>query len=325
MTSPPLRLGTRGSQLALWQARSVAAAIETAGHSVELVIIKTTGDKLQSAPLSESGGKRLFVKDLEDALLRHDIDLAVHSAKDLPADIPQGLRITAALEREDPRDALVLPNSRDGGDLRTALAALPENPAVGTGSVRRVAQLRPMLPAARFVPVRGNVDTRLRKLDAGEFDGLVLACAGLRRLNLGARISAALSIEQCLPAPGQGTVVVEAREGDDAASRVVNAVRNDAGQLALTAERALVEALGGDCQIPLGAIARLDGAGLEISGLVCSLDGRRVIRRSARGPAGYPERLGQRLASELINAGAEGILDEVRAAQATRTGDTEGA
>ena len=318
--TPPLRLGTRGSQLALWQAKSVASALEAAGASVELVVIKTTGDRLQDAPLSESGGKRLFVKDIEDALLREEIDLAVHSAKDLPADVPEGLSITAALEREDPRDAIVLANSPPASDVRTAIAALPAKALIGTGSVRRIAQLRALVPAADFVGVRGNVDTRLRKLDSGEFHALILACAGLRRLNLASRISAPLSIEHCVPAPGQGIVVVETRDADARISRHVKAIGDQPGHLALAAERALVEALGGDCQIPLGAIARLDGAGMEMTAVVCSLDGRTVVRRSGRGPAAYPDRLGKRLAGELINAGAEGILDEARRCADGRNG-----
>ena len=320
MTSAPLRLGTRGSPLALWQARSVASALEAAGAHVELLVIKTTGDRLQDAPLSESGGKRLFVKDIEDALLRQEIDLAVHSAKDLPSDLPEGLRIAAALQREDPRDAIVLATSHPASDLRTALAALPPSPVIGTGSVRRVAQLRALVPAADFVPVRGNVDTRLRKLDSGEFHALVLACAGLRRLNLASRISTPLSIDHCVPAPGQGIVVVETREGDPRVLPHVKAIGDERGDLALGAERALVEALGGDCQIPLGAIARLDGAGMEMTAVVCSIDGQRVIRRSGRGPAAYPDRLGKRVAAELINGGAEEILEEARRCAEGRNG-----
>jgi hydroxymethylbilane synthase len=312
MTPSRLRLGTRGSQLALWQANSVAAALHETGEQVEIVTIKTTGDRLQDAPLSESGGKRLFVKDIEDALLEGDIDLAVHSAKDLPAVLPTGLTIMAALEREDPRDALVLPTSRNVSDPGSAFTFLPAGATVATGSVRRVAQLRTLLPSAEFVGVRGNVDTRLRKLDNGEFDALVLACAGLRRLNFAARISAAFTIEQCVPAPGQGIVVIEARERDTAILRRLERVRSDEASTALAAERAVVGALGGDCQIPLGAIARLDAAGLEISAVVCSLDGQRVVRRHARGPIAYPERLGQRVADELINAGGAGLLDEAR-------------
>jgi hydroxymethylbilane synthase len=320
MNPPPLRLGTRGSQLALWQARSVAAALETTGARVELVTVKTTGDKLQDRPLSESGGKRLFVKDLEDALLRGEIDLAVHSAKDLPSGLPEGLAIAAALDREDPRDAFVLPGSSNASTLSGARAALPQNAVIGTGSVRRVAQLRSLLSGATFMPVRGNVDTRLRKLDAGEFHALVLACAGLRRLDFASRISVALSIEHCVPAPGQGIVVVEAREGDTRVWPCVERVRNEAGDAMLAAERALVEALGGDCQIPLGAIARLDAAGIDMTAIVSSLDGLRVIRRQARGPVAYPERLGKRLADELANAGANDILNEARDPAAGRNG-----
>ena len=320
MNPPPLRLGTRGSQLALWQARSVAAALETTGARVDLVIVKTTGDKLQDRPLSESGGKRLFVKDLEDALLRDEIDLAVHSAKDLPSGLPEGLTVAAVLEREDPRDAIVLPKSMDSYDLAGAVAALPPHPVVGTGSVRRVAQLRPLLNGATFIPVRGNVDTRLRKLAEGEFHALVLACAGLKRRNFASRISVALSIQHCVPAPGQGIVVIETREGDTRVWSHVERVRNEAGHVALSAERALVEALGGDCQIPLGAIARLDAAGIDMTAIVCSLDGLRVIRRQARGPSAYPDRLGKRLADELANAGAADILNEVRHPGAGRNG-----
>jgi hydroxymethylbilane synthase len=311
-----MRLGTRGSQLALWQARAVAARLESFGHRIELVIVKTSGDRLQDRPLSESGGKRLFVKDLEDALVSQDIDLAVHSAKDLPAGIPEGLSVDAALPREDPRDAIVLPGSPSSSDLATLLSEFrrTERRTVGTGSVRRVAQLSPQMPGALFKPIRGNVDTRLRKLDAGEFDALVLACAGMRRLNLDSRITAALPVERCVPAPGQGIVVVESRQGDPSTSALVRVVRDEAANVALTAERSLVEALGGDCQIPLGALARLDGAGIELTAVVCSLDGLQTVRRHARGPAGHPEQLGKRLADELAVAGGAEILDKVRRA-----------
>src|SRR5688572_7618230 len=198
-----LRLGTRGSQLALWQARAVASRLESAGHRVEQVVVRTSGDRLQDAPLSEAGGKRLFVKDLEDALLRREIDLAVHSAKDLPAELPEGLGIAAALPREDPRDAVVLPAARGGPLQFSAIAAACVSGAVrtvGTSSVRRVAQLTQALPGTLFEPIRGNVDTRLRKLDHGDFDALVLACAGLRRLGFESRISAAVPVERCVPA-----------------------------------------------------------------------------------------------------------------------------
>jgi hydroxymethylbilane synthase len=312
----PLRLGTRGSQLALWQARAVASRLESLGQAVQLIIVKTTGDRLQEAPLSEEGGKRLFVQDLEDALAGHAIDLAVHSAKDLPADLPEGLTIGATLPRDDPRDALVLSARHGGGDLSSILAALADGDRhrIGTSSVRRVAQLSAQIPGAVFAPVRGNVDTRLRKLDGGEFDALVLACAGLRRLGLEARISAALPVERCVPAPGQGIVVVETREGDAGLSALLRRIHDEAAGVALAAERALVAALGGDCQIPLGGLARLNGAGIEIDAIVCSLDGRTVIRRQTRGSAAHPERVGMRLADELAAAGATDILEDVRRA-----------
>lgn len=311
-----LKLGTRGSQLALWQARAVASRLERLGQSVEIVIVRTGGDRLQDAPLSEAGGKRLFVKDLEDALLGGAVDLAVHSAKDLPADVPDGLTIAAALPREDPRDAIVLPAGAAAASVSAVLAGFSrEHPrAVATSSVRRIAQLTPLLPGARFVPIRGNVDTRLRKLDTGECDALVLACAGLRRLGFASRISAALPIERCVPAPGQGIVIVQTRSGDQAVLGILRGAHDEAAGSCLAAERALVEALGGDCQIPLGALARLNGGTLEMDAVVCSLDGGTVIRKQTRGPAAQPERLGIRLADELALAGGAALLEDVRRA-----------
>ena len=223
-----LRLGTRGSQLALWQARTVAARIAGAGGPpCHIDVIKTSGDRLQEAPLSEVGGKRLFVKEIEDALLRRDVDLAVHSSKDMPSVLPAGLSIAAVLPREDPLDAVVLAvKARGSGlearevpaDLRpqtsdlsleSLLSTLGQSPRIGTGSVRRIAQLIRLMPGARFEPIRGNLDTRLRKLDAGEYDALVLAAAGLRRLAFDARISMTLPSDACVPAPGQGIVAME--------------------------------------------------------------------------------------------------------------------
>lgn len=306
----PLRLGTRGSKLALWQARAVASRLETAGHEADLVIVKTIGDRLQDAPLSEAGGKRLFVKDLEDALLRGQIDLAVHSAKDLPSDLPPGLTLAAALPREDPRDAFVLPASATETQLPAIFDSFHrgQRRSVGTGSVRRIAQLSSQMPGAVFLPVRGNVDTRIRKLDDGQFDALVLACAGLRRLGLDSRISSAIPIDRCVPAPGQGIVVVETRADDGLVRSAVASMHDDAAGVVLAAERALVQALGGDCQVPLGALARLNGAGIEMDAIICSRDGNRVIRRHTRGSIGQPEIVGKRLADELASGGAEEIL-----------------
>ena len=315
MLTKTLRIGTRGSQLALWQARAVASALAVASTPAELVVIRTEGDRLQHVPIDEAGGKRLFVKDLEDALLRGEIDLAVHSAKDLPSELPDGLTIAATLPREDPRDAVVLPGNAAERAAISFDALLTRFNAdaplrVGTGSVRRSAQLAPLMPAAEFLPIRGNVDTRLRKLDEGQFDALVLACAGLRRLNLAHRISVALPADRCVPAPGQGIIAIETRAGEPA--RSLADVHDAAAGTMLAAERALLEALGGDCQVPLGALARLNGAGMELDAVVCSLDGRTTVRRRGRGSAAHPADLGRRVADELLLAGAAAILDDVR-------------
>jgi len=301
----PLKIGTRGSALALWQARTVAALIEKAGRRAEIVVIKTGGDRLPDAPLWETGGKRLFVKEIEDALLARDIDIAVHSAKDMSAVLPDGLTIAAVLPREDPRDALVLGNATSVVDFNAAVAHLGDMPEIGTGSVRRIAQLAAVLPQATFAPIRGNVDTRLRKLDSGEHEALVLAAAGMLRLGLGARISATIPVDVCTPAPGQGIVAVEIRTDDARA-------RDRAAAASLAAERAIVTALGGGCQLPLGAIAIHDRGGLTMHAVVASPDGRRAIRRDASGPADDPAALGRDLAGELVRAGALEILDSLR-------------
>jgi hydroxymethylbilane synthase len=307
-----LRLGTRGSALALWQARTVAALIESTATPVEIVVIRTTGDRLQQAPLSEVGGKRLFVKEIEDALLGEEIDIAVHSAKDMSAVLPDGLEIAAVLPREEPRDAVVLAAGRVSADFVSALTHLEGDAVIGTGSVRRVAQLAMLLPRARFAGVRGNVDTRLGKLDNGDFDALVLAAAGLRRLGLAARVSALIPIESCVPAPGQGIVAVEIRSTDLAARQALASCGDPAAAICLTAERRVVTALGGGCQLPLGAIA-LHGSGeLRMHGLVASLDGSRVVRREVSGSDQDPAGVGLRLADALSEGGAMDILGALR-------------
>jgi hydroxymethylbilane synthase len=307
-----LKLGTRGSALALWQARTVAALIETAAAPVEIVVIRTSGDRLQQAPLSEVGGKRLFVKEIEDALLDGQIDLAVHSAKDMSAVLPDGLDVAACLPREDPRDAVVLPAGRVSEDFQSALSHLEGDAVIGTGSVRRVAQLAMILPHARFAGIRGNVDTRLRKLDSGDFDALVLAAAGLRRLGLAARLSALIPIEACVPAPGQGIVAVEIRSSDIRARQALAYVADRAAAVSLTAERTVVTALGGGCELPLGAIALHDNGRLRMHGVVASLDGRRVVRREVSGSAEDPAGVGHRLADALSEGGALEILGALR-------------
>jgi hydroxymethylbilane synthase len=308
----PRRIGTRGSALALWQARTVAAQLEERGMPTEIVVIKTGGDRLQDAPLSELGGKRLFVKELEDALLAGDIDIAVHSAKDMSAVLPDGLAIAAVLPREDPRDALILSQGTRVVDFDAALAHLGEMPIIATGSIRRVAQLTAVLPHARFTPIRGNVDTRLRKLDSNEYEALVLAAAGLRRLGLEARISAAIPIDVCIPSPGQGIVATEIREDDRETSDVLKPISHADAAASLSAERAVVTALGGGCQLPLGAIAVLGPHGMSIQAIVVWPDGRQPIRRTVTGPAATAATLGARLAEELLEAGAAEILTAVR-------------
>jgi hydroxymethylbilane synthase len=307
-----VRIGTRGSALALWQARTVAGLLESHGVAVELVIIRTAGDRLQEAPLSEVGGKRLFVKEIEDALLRREVDVAVHSAKDMPADLPAGLDVAATLPRADPRDAIVLPAGSPAGDVEDVLAHLGVRPRLGTSSVRRATQLAALLPDATFGAIRGNVDTRLRKLDAGECQALVLASAGLRRLGFAERISASIPVDRCIPAPGQGIVAVEIRADDATVREALRPIHDEAAGLALSAERALVTALGGGCQLPLGGLAVQENGDLRMHAIVTSLDGTRVVRCHVRGPASDPSEVGRRAARELADKGAAAILDEVR-------------
>lgn len=308
-----LRVGTRGSALALWQANAVAAEVRRrSGRKCELVVITTTGDRLREANLSRVGGKRVFVKEIEQALAGGEIDLAVHSAKDLPADLPDGLAIAAVLPRADPRDAVVLPaGAALPSDLSVAGdgAGAESAPRVGTGSVRRTAQLCRAWPRARFSLVRGNVGTRLRRLDAGDYDLLVLATAGLERLGLADRISMRLDAEVCLPAPGQGIVAVETRADDADARAALATVDDPAARAAFTAERAVVAALGGGCQVPIGALAEPAGDRLRLRAMVASLDGSRRLRREATMPAEAAPSLGAAVAERLLADGAGPILE----------------
>ena len=316
-----LRLGTRGSQLALWQANAVAARLqETSGRSCRIVVIRTSGDRLQDAPLSEVGGKRLFVKEIEDALLRDEIDLAVHSSKDMPAILPDGLTIGAVLPREDPLDAIVLPQKVEMS-FNDVVAALGDSPLVGTSSVRRIAQLTRLFPRARFTPIRGNLDTRLKKLDGGEYDAIVLAAAGLRRLGMGSRISARVPSSVCVPAPGQGIVAIEIRKSDARASAAVRSIDDRESHAALDAERAVVEALGGGCQTPIGALAStiaLDE--LELAAVVVSLDGTRAISGMGHGKPADAGAIGASVGAQLLADGAGDILAEADRSRAAVEG-----
>lgn len=291
-------IGSRGSQLALWQARWVAEQLPGA----EIVTIKTTGDKITDVPLARAGGtKALFTKEIEEALLEGRIDLAVHSLKDMPAQIDPRLTIAAVPVREDPRDALV----------GRKLAGLPAGAVVGTSSVRRAAQLRHLRPDLRIENLRGNVETRLRKLDDGRYDAIVLAAAGLRRLGLDARITELLDPEVMCPAIGQGALAIEARADDEQTLRVLAPLDNAAARAETTAERALLLDLGGGCQVPVGGLARLIGDLLRITAVVASPNGAQLIRVSLEGPASDPAGLGRRAAQELLSRGADRILEQV--------------
>ena len=328
-----LRLGTRGSQLALWQANAVAARLQEAtGRSCRIIVIKTSGDRLKDAPLSEVGGKRLFVKELEDALLRGEIDLAVHSSKDMPAILPDGLTIGAVLPREDPLDAIVLPQTirlkpdptteyvvsglsrivaTDPMSFNDVVGVLGDSPSIGTSSVRRIAQLTRLFPQARFTPIRGNLDTRLRRLDDGEYDAIVLAAAGLRRLGMTSRISARVPSSVCVPAPGQGIVAIEIREKDQRVSAPVHLIDDRESHAALDAERAVVEALGGGCQTPIGALASsLSSDEMELIAVVVSLDGSRAVASTGHGKPADAAAIGASVGAQLLTDGAGDILAE---------------
>ncbi len=335
--SAALRIGTRGSQLALYQARTVAALVgERAGVACEIVVIRTSGDRLAEAALSEIGGKRLFVKEIEDALLAGDVDLAVHSSKDMPVVLPAELEIGAVLPREDPRDALVLPGSvplsagalplgavRDAGldvGLDGVVARLGQTPRIGTSSVRRSAQLRSLFPGGSFLPIRGNLDTRLHKVDAHDFDVIVLAAAGLRRLEQGHRISATVPVETCVPAPGQGIIAIEMRGDDDRMRRLLEQVNDREARAALEAERATVVRLGGGCQMPIGAYAAVTGDRIAVTAVVISLDGTRAIRAAASGALADAVAIGTAVAADLLAHGASEILADVERSLGAVTG-----
>ena len=308
-----LRLGTRGSQLALVQATATSRLLKQhAGVDCDIVVIKTTGDRLGEAPLSEIGGKRLFVKEIEDSLLAGEVDLAVHSSKDLPAVLPDGLEIGAVLTREDPRDAIVLPQGAGGATLDDVVRRLGATPRIGTSSVRRIAQLMRLFPGATFLPIRGNLDTRLRKLDAGDYDALVLAAAGLRRLDHAHRMSTTVPVEACIPAPGQGIIAIEIR-GNDARTRArVGTIDTPDARVALEAERAVVVRLGGGCQMPIGAYAQIDGDRVQLAGIVISLDGSREARANTIGSIREPGVAGVHVAEQLLARGADAILAEAQ-------------
>ncbi|CAL1241543.1 hydroxymethylbilane synthase [Candidatus Methylocalor cossyra] len=302
----PIRIATRKSPLALWQAEHVATRLRAAhpGIAVELVKMTTRGDRILDAPLAKVGGKGLFVKELEQGLLEGAADLAVHSMKDLPAQLPAGLHLAAILRREDPRDAFISTRYR-------ALAELPPGARVGTSSLRRQCQLKALFPRLETVNLRGNVDTRLERLDAGGYDAVILAVAGLKRLGLERRITAILPPELSLPAVGQGAIGIECRRDDPWINRLAGALHDPATALCVGAERAFNERLGGGCQVPVAGYAEWAGDRLRLRGLVASPDGSRVLRGALEGAPGEARALGVALAEQLLAQGAERILAEL--------------
>jgi len=306
MTLRELRIGTRASQLALFQANWVKEKLEQA-HSplrVTLVKIKTTGDKIQDVPLAKIGGKGLFVKEIEEALLAKKIDLAVHSIKDVPTEFPEGLHLSVITKREDPRDAFI---SREGISLKE----LPQGAKIGTSSLRRQAQLLHSRCDLELIPLRGNLDTRLKKLNTLGIDGIVLACAGLKRLGLDEKITEILPIDISLPAIGQGALGIETRVGDEEVEEKIRFLNDPDSSIAITAERAFLKRLGGGCQVPIAAFGRIMDPVLQIDGLVGTIDGKRLIRHRIEGPIERAEALGVELAEILLKKGAGEILEEV--------------
>jgi hydroxymethylbilane synthase len=294
-------MGTRGSRLALWQANWVREQLVKAGHEVEIRVIKTTGDRLPGVPLQEIGTKELFIKEIEEALAAGSVHLAVHSLKDMPANQPAGLIIGAVPEREDARDAWL---SRDG----LPLATLASQAKVGTSSLRRELQLRHLRPDLEIVPVRGNVDTRVRRLGEGTYDALVLAAAGLNRLGLVNRITRPFSVDEMCPAAGQGALAIEARDADAQTREAIALIDHEPTHAAVRAERALLRILGGGCREPIAAHATTEDGQLRLLGVIPGWDGRKILRSSASGTLNDPEALGGKVAEGLLLQGAREIL-----------------
>jgi hydroxymethylbilane synthase len=345
-----ISIGTRGSKLALWQAEWVKAELQkvTPGLQIDLIKIKTTGDRILDVPLANIGGKGLFVKEIEEALLRGDADLAVHSMKDVPTDFPTGLHLAAICKREDPRDALLVRQKAEGrkqsnsplppftkrgrrGINNSLLYDLPRGATVGTSSLRRSCQLLHRRPDLKVVQLRGNLDTRIRKLNEGQFDAVILAVAGIKRLGLSKRITEILSPEISLPAIGQGAIGIECRVEDELINTIVNLLNHTETAICVRAERAFLKRLGGGCQVPIAAYARitrrqksevrsqqsdpssliLHPSSLIMDGLVGSVTGDRIVKGYIEGMTEESESIGVTLAKDLLARGAKKILEEV--------------
>lgn len=306
MTKNKIRIGTRGSPLALWQSNWIKSRLQSLhpGLEAEIVPIKTSGDKIQDVALAKIGGKGLFVKEIEEALLRGQIDIAVHSMKDVPIKLPAGLNIVAIPSREDPRDALI---SKDDVKLKD----LPRKARIGTGSLRRITQLLNYRPDLEIVPLRGNVETRIKKMTSETLDGIVLAVAGLRRMGMEDKISEAIDPAILLPAMGQGAIGVEARQFDADVLELVLELDHEETHIALEAERSFLRALGGGCQVPIGAYATLAGGQLTLKAVVGSLDGKQIFKSEKTGVPQNAQDIGESLGKEMLEKGAGKLLEEI--------------
>jgi hydroxymethylbilane synthase len=307
MTKHKIIIATRGSMLALWQAEWIKSELQKldAELEIELNKIKTTGDKILDVPLAQVGGKGLFVKEIEEAMLRGEADLAVHSMKDVPTDLPEGLHLSAITKREDPRDAFI------AGKGIKSFHDLPQGATIGTSSLRRICQLLHIRPDLRIVQLRGNVDTRLRKLDEGQFDAVILATAGVKRLGYSRRITEMIPPEISVPAIGQGAVGIECRVDDPFINDLLSKLDHKDTSICVTAERSFLKKLEGGCQVPIGAYAQIQDGTLTIDGLVGSLDGKTLVKDTIQGRPEDAESLGTQLAERLLARGAKEILDEV--------------
>jgi hydroxymethylbilane synthase len=297
-----LRIGSRGSQLALWQANHISALLCDRGHKVEIEIIKTTGDKITEVALAKVGTKGMFTKEIEEALAEERVDLAVHSLKDLPTEVPPGFEIAAITQREDPRDVLCSQKYK-------SIDELPRGARVGTSSLRREAQLRAVRPDLEIRSLRGNVDTRLRKLEAGEYDAVILAVAGLKRLGKMELVQQVIAAEVMCPAAGQGALAIEIRAGDSGTRRLVAFLDGADARATTTCERALLNKLGGGCQVPIGAFAEVRAGQLHLDAMVARPDGTKLLRESRDGAD--PVELGEAVGEALLLRGGDAILEEV--------------
>ncbi|MEK6682279.1 MAG: hydroxymethylbilane synthase [Nitrospirota bacterium] len=301
-----IKIGTRGSQLALWQANWVKSELEKkdAGFVVEIIKIKTTGDKILDVPLAKVGGKGLFVKEIEEALLRGDIDMAVHSMKDVPTDLPKELHLSAITEREDPRDALISKDKRPFNEL-------PERAKIGTSSLRRQAQLLHIRPDFRIQQLRGNLDTRIRKLTTEDLDAIIVAAAGVRRMGWADKITEYLSIDDSLPAIGQGALGIECRIDDKEINNLLEPFNHLETSICVKAERAFLKKLEGGCQVPIAAYGIIKDKNISLTGLVAGIDGVEMHKEKIEGKLEDAEKIGIELAEKLLSRGADRILKEV--------------